>query len=67
MQIEDTRHKTPDDYSVEAVYVGYDWSNHDPKHLARRITLKLKPEPYFRSRFAEGGESYESKKHARGA
>lgn len=62
MQIIDTRHVTPDDYCIEKIHVGYNWDR-DPKYVQPYISVSLKPKGYLRSRFAEGGQSYETKKH----
>ena len=62
MQIIDTRHVTPDDYRIEKIHVGYDWGS-NPKYVQPYISVSLKPQPYFRNRFAEGGQSYERKIH----
>jgi hypothetical protein len=62
MQIIDTRHVTPDDYSIEKIHVGYDWGHHS-KYVQAYISVALKPDGYHRTRFADGGQSYETKKH----
>lgn len=63
MEIMDTRHVTPDAYSIESIHVGYDWSRSGSRYAQAYLSISLKPEGYFRNRFAEGGESYEVKKH----
>jgi hypothetical protein len=63
MEINGTRHVTPDLYSIKEVRVEYDWSKSEPKYVAPYLSVSLEPEGYFRDRFAEGGSSYEKKKH----
>jgi hypothetical protein len=63
MEIIDTRHVTPDEYSIEKIHIGYDWSGQEPKYIQPYISLSLKPEGYLRNRFGEGGQSYEKKEH----
>jgi hypothetical protein len=63
MEIIDSRHVTPDDYSVEKVWIGYDRSEQDPKYIQPCVYVSLQPEGYMRDRFGQGGRSYEKKKH----
>lgn len=64
MEIEDTRHVTPDRFSIEGLRVGYDWdSDSKRKWVSRYLVIYLKPEGYLRDRFTSGGSSYETKKH----
>jgi hypothetical protein len=62
MEIIDTRHVTPDLYTIEGIHVTYDWSQR-PRYISPTLVISLKPEGYMRSRFSEGGASYETKKH----
>jgi hypothetical protein len=63
MEIVDSRHVTPDRFSIEEVRVVYDWSQDEPSYVSSSLIVSLKPEGYLRSRFADGGVSYETKKH----
>jgi hypothetical protein len=63
MEIIDSRHVTPDQFSIDNVRVVYDWSEREPKYVSPYLIVSLKPEGYMRSRFSEGGASYETKKH----
>src|SRR5947209_3689717 len=63
MQIRDTRHTTLDRFSIEDLHVTcehFDYS--DPASFNTYVRVSLKPEPYMRNRFAEGGQSVEVKK-----
>jgi nitrate/TMAO reductase-like tetraheme cytochrome c subunit len=62
MEIIDSRHVTPDRFSIEKVRVDYDWSEGAPAYVCASLIVSLKPEGYLRSRFVEG-VSYETKKH----
>jgi hypothetical protein len=63
MEIIDSRHVTPDLFSIDSIRVTYDWSEHEPKYVSPYLIVSLKPEGYMRTRFADGGASYERKKH----
>lgn len=63
MEIVDTRHVTPDEYSIEEIRVGYNWSRPEPKYVGSYLSISLKPKGYLRNRFSDGGVSYETKKH----
>jgi hypothetical protein len=62
MEIIDSRHVTPDRFSIEKVRVDYDWSEGVRASVSASLIVSLKPEGYMRSRFIEGA-SYETKKH----
>jgi hypothetical protein len=63
MEIIDTRHTTPDLFSIKDVRVAYDWSREGAKYVSPTLIVSLEPEGYMRDRFAQGGASYEKKKH----
>src|SRR5713101_1149216 len=59
MQIIDSRHESPDDYSITVVQLGWERWPGDP--VSTYLSVSLKPEAYRRSRFE--GSSRETKKH----
>src|SRR5713101_2708399 len=64
MRIIDTRHETPDDYTIKDVAVNTEVV-HDPgrrRLVYTNVRVSLEPEPYLRNRFALG-QSHEKKKH----
>jgi hypothetical protein len=63
MEIADTRHQTPDRFSIKEVFVHYDWSSNPSAWVSPYLVINLKPEGYMRDRFGNGGASYETKKH----
>jgi hypothetical protein len=62
MEIIDSRHVTPDRFSIQKVRVDYDWSEGVRASVSASLIVSLKPEGYMRPRFIEG-TSYETKKH----
>ena len=62
MEIIDSRHVTPDQFSIDNIRVAYDWSDDGSKYVSPHLIISLKPEAYMRTRFSEGA-SYETKKH----
>jgi hypothetical protein len=62
MEIIDSRHVTPDRFSIEEILVDYDWSEGKRAYASASLIVYLKPEGYMRTRFIEGA-SYETKKH----